>query len=115
MVAMFGITAGASIVPFLASFTWSITGLAFFLPLFIVASHAIPLLLVRETKRLHGVVSIRRSSHIDASSVATPTPTFGAPPSPTSCWSPAGSHSDEGSADGNDGVVEERGGAGGVE
>ncbi|CAN0001068.1 unnamed protein product [Laminaria digitata] len=107
VVAMFGITAGASIVPFLASFTWSVTGLAFFLPLFIVASHAIPLLLVRDTKRLHGVVSIRRTSHIDAASLPTPTPTFGAPPSPTSCWSPTGSHFDEVSDDEDDRVVGE--------
>ena len=115
MVAMFGITAGASIVPFLASFAWNVTGLAFFLPLFIVTSHAVPLVLLLETKRLHGVVSIRRSSQIDAASVATPTPTFGAPPSPTSCWSPAGSHFDEGSDDEEDRVVRERGAPEGVE
>lgn len=108
MVAMFGITSGASIVPFLASFVWSITGLAFFLPLFLVASHAIPLVLLRDTRRLHGVVSIRRSSHIDASAIPTPTPTFGAPPSPTSCWSPTGSHFDEGSDDEGSRAVEGR-------
>lgn len=98
-VAMFGLTLGDSLVPFLASSFWWVTGGAFFLPVFLVASHAIPWFLVRETVQMHAAVAGSRrgsfrgdvSSYSSRHSVAAPTPTFGAPPSPTANWSPAGS------------------------
>lgn len=108
-VVTFGITAGASVVPFLASFTWNITGWALFLPLFIAASHAIPYVLLLKVERLHGPVSSLRRRPMDdsddTSSLAAPTPTFGAPPSPNSAWASASSQLDE---DENFGDEEER-------
>lgn len=94
-VAAFGITAGASIVPFVTSFAWDITGWAFFLPLFVVASHALPCMLLQDTKHLHGESSSRRPLDEDDVSVVVPTPTFGAPPSPMSGWSSTGSYYEE--------------------
>ena len=98
LVATFGITAGASVVPFLASFTWYITGWAFFLPLFVAACHAIPYVLLRRLKLLHRPVSSMRKrpgAEGDDASIAAPTPTFRAPPSPSAGWSSTGSHFDD--------------------
>lgn len=96
MVAIFGITAGASVVPFLASFTWDVTGAAFFLPLFLTVSHVIPAVLLRDIKKHYGESSARTPVAEADIAVVVPTPTFGAPPSPTSGWSPTGSAFDEG-------------------
>lgn len=97
-VAMFGITAGASIVPFLTSCLWDVTGQPNFLPLIILASHAVPLALFHNLKNITGTagVSNRRMALATAAAAAendrgssmtamvAKTPTFGAPPSPSS-------------------------------
>ncbi|CAN0166954.1 unnamed protein product [Ectocarpus sp. 4 AP-2014] len=108
-IAEFGITAGASVVPFLVSLPWYITGWAFLLPLLVGLSHVVPFVLLRDLQLLHGTSSSRRLQPSveeceDRSQAAAPTPTFGAPPSPESLWSPTGSDFDEG----EDGVIEER-------
>ncbi|CAM9981270.1 unnamed protein product, partial [Hapterophycus canaliculatus] len=86
MVAEFGITAGASVVPFLVSFPWYLTGWAFFLPLLVSASHVVAFVLLRETRKLHGAINSRRppAPVDDGGEIphVAPTPTFGAPPSP---------------------------------
>ncbi|CAM9594628.1 unnamed protein product [Pylaiella littoralis] len=98
MVAQFGITAGASVVPLLVSFPWWVTGWAFFLPLLVAVSHAVPYVLVRKIRKLHGESSSRRPCSLgdgdDISQIA-PTPTFGArptPSSPSAAQSPTGSY-----------------------
>lgn len=86
-------------VPFLVSFPWYVTGWAFFLPLLVGVSHVIPYVLVRDTRTLHGAANSRRPEPVeegDDISQAAPTPTFGAPPSPPSLWSPTGSYFEEG-------------------
>lgn len=117
-VAMFGITSGASVVPFLASFLWDVTGWAFVLPLFVVISHVIPCFLVVHLKRQHssGLASNRRRADEEDVSLPAPTPTFGAPPSPVSGWSPTGSffegeEEERGGAEGEGGALELAGGA----
>lgn len=102
-VAMFGVGAGASVVPVLVSWSWELTTSPYTLPLWLFVSHAIPLWLVLETRSKHRTGS-RRPFGEDGSSVAAPTPSFGAPPSPTSGWSPAGSAFEE--EDANDARVE---------
>lgn len=83
-------------VPFLVSFPWYLTGWAFFLPLLVVASQVIPYVLMRRTRKLHGAANSRRppASVGDGDEIAhvAPTPTFGAPPSPPSLWSPTSSY-----------------------
>eukprot|EP00752_Nemacystus_decipiens_P010276 g9158.t1 len=114
-VAQFGITAGASVVPFLVSFPWYVTGWAFFLPLLVGVSHVIPFVLIRDTRALHGAANSRRPEPVeegDNISQAAPTPTFGAPPSPPSLWSPAGSYFGEGREGGGDAGRDEGGGGG---
>lgn len=86
-------------VPVLVSLPWYVTGWSFFLPLLVGMSHVISYVLVRDTRTLHGAANSRRPEPVedgDDISQAAPTPTFGAPPSPPSLWSPTGSYFEEG-------------------
>lgn len=81
----------SSVIPFLVSFPWWLTGWAFFLPLLVAVSHVVPYVLVRKIRKLHGEGNSRRQYSStggggggdDVSQVA-PTPTFGAPRTPPS-------------------------------
>lgn len=92
-VAMFGLTAGVSIVPILTAGLWEVTGLAAFLPIFLILSHIIPCFLLADVQKLHetGVgLQRRRSVREDSFSLTSVTPTFG-PPSCGTTWSRANS------------------------
>lgn len=103
-----------SVVPFLVSFPWYLTGWAFSLPLLVGVSHVIPYLLIRDTSTLQGAANSRRPEPVeegDDISQAAPTPTFGAPPSPPSLWSPTSSFFEGREGEGE--REEEEGGGGG--
>lgn len=80
-VAMFGLTAGSSIVPVFASGLWELSGFAGFLPLILVFSHAVPLLLLLNIARLHPEEEEdyvgRRSLSSDPAVAPVITPSFG--------------------------------------
>ncbi|CAN0362332.1 unnamed protein product, partial [Ectocarpus sp. 12 AP-2014] len=63
------------------------------LPLLVGLSHIVPFVLLRDLQLRHGTGSSRRlqpsvEEREQRSQAAAPTPTFGAPPSPESLWSP---------------------------
>lgn len=99
-VTVFGLTLGASLLPFLVSAAWDMTGWSVLLPLFLIMSHTVAFYLVLDTRRLHSAVAGSRrafgfSDDPSAHSAVLPTPTFGAPPSPMSVCGSIAYHCEE--------------------
>lgn len=101
-VAMFGLTAGSSIVPVIAAGLWDVTGFAAFLPLVLFVSHVVPSLLVINLQKLPPAETSherRRSFRREDSAVTAATPTF-RPVSPLSTWPQGSIHGEQEEDDG---------------